>query len=86
MKPDFQDGISPDVLAKIRRLKNEVEGMETKSLYCPYCNHRAFVVFQDARGHIQTRCKKCGQEAIFNVVFRISNNCYCSSHPSCYTS
>ncbi len=85
MKPDFPDGISPDVLAKIRRLKNEVEGMETKNLYCPYCNHRAFVVYQDARGHVQTRCKKCGQEAIFNVVFRISNSHYYSPHSSYYT-
>ena len=85
MKPDFRDSVSPDVLAKIKRLKNEVEGMETKNLNCPYCNHRAFVVYEDARGHLQSKCKKCGQEAIFNVVFRISNNRYYSMEKNKYS-
>ena len=41
MKLDFSNGVPPDVLDRIKRVKREVDGLESRSLYCPYCNHQS---------------------------------------------
>lgn len=51
MKPDFSNGVPPEVLRRIRGEQDEVKGMESKSYFCPYCNHKTVVVYQDAHGH-----------------------------------
>ena len=76
MKPDFSNGVPPEVLRRIRGEQDEVKGMESKSYFCPYCNHKTVVVYQDAHGHIQPQCKRCGKEAIYNVSFRIAGTYY----------
>lgn len=35
---------------------------------CPYCRHNSIIVFEDTRGHVQTKCKACGRETVFNVL------------------
>lgn len=64
--------VTPDVLARIRRDRSEVEGMETKTVFCPHCQHKTLVIYEDASGHVQCRCKKCGQEAVYHLSFRIA--------------
>ena len=33
-----------------------------------YCRHNSIIVFEDTRGHVQTKCKACGRETVFNVL------------------
>ena len=30
--------------------------------------HLSIIVFEDTRGHVQTKCKACGRETVFNVL------------------
>jgi hypothetical protein len=45
MKLDFSNGVPPDVLDRIKRVKKEVDGLESRSLYCPYCNHQSLIIY-----------------------------------------
>lgn len=33
-----------------------------------YCQHNSIVVYEDTRGHIETKCKKCGKVTVFDVL------------------
>ena len=35
---------------------------------CPYCKHNAIVVYEDTRGHVESKCKKCGRITVFDVM------------------
>lgn len=35
---------------------------------CPYCQHNSIVVYEDTRGHVETKCKKCGKITVFDVL------------------
>lgn len=59
---------TPQMLAKIRKAELDVVGHGQRNIVCPYCRRRAIVAFDDARGHIQTRCKNCGREVILDLV------------------
>ncbi len=63
-------GLSEDVLARIRRHAEGTEGLATKVMKCHYCEHKAITVYEDSRGHVRAKCKKCGMEGIYNVVLR----------------
>ena len=76
MKPDLSKGQVPkEILVKIRRNTAGTDGLRTRSLRCPYCNHRSIIVFEDSIGHVQAKCTKCGKESIYNVKFRTAG-CY----------
>ncbi len=38
-----------------------------RELRCPHCRHLTLVVYADSRGHIQTKCKACKQEILFDL-------------------
>ena len=59
---------TPQMLAKIRKAELDVVGHNQRNIMCPYCRRRAIVVFDDASGHIQTRCKHCEKEVIIDLV------------------
>ncbi len=59
---------SPEVMAKVIRARKAIASQQRRIIKCPYCKRNAIVVFQDARGHIQTKCKHCGQEVVFDVL------------------
>ena len=67
---DLANGLSEEVLEKIRRHASGTEGQKTRMIKCHYCAHKAVKVFEDSRGHIETKCKKCGEIAVYNVVLR----------------
>ena len=76
MKLDLSKGQVPkEILIKIRRNTVGTDGLRTRSLRCPYCNHRSIIVFEDSVGHVQTKCTKCGRESIYNVKLR-TTGCY----------
>lgn len=59
---------TPDMMDKIRQAEAAVAGHGCRSMKCPYCHHRSIIVFDDARGHIQSKCKVCGRETVFDLV------------------
>ena len=70
MKLDLRNGLSENVLAKVRKHSAGTENLRKRTLVCHFCEHKAIVVFENSRGHVQTKCKKCNRESIYNVVFR----------------
>jgi len=66
----LSNGLSEEVLAKVRKHTSGTEGQKTRMMRCHYCEHKAVKVFEDAKGHIETKCKKCGEIAVYNVVLR----------------
>ncbi len=59
---------SPEMQAKIRRAVEAVRNQPRRVIKCPYCSHSGLIVFADATGHVQTKCKLCDREVILDVV------------------
>lgn len=59
---------SPEMQIKIQRAVNAVRNQSQRAIKCPYCRHNGIIVFDDTRGHVQTKCKLCGRETIVDVV------------------
>ena len=38
-----------------------------RELRCPHCRHLILIASADARGHIQTKCKACKREILFDL-------------------
>lgn len=58
---------TPEVLALIKRSEQDTVEISFRNVLCPYCHHRALVVYDDATGHVQAKCKVCGSETIFDL-------------------
>ena len=59
---------SPEMLAKIRKAQNAVEGQTVKELRCPYCGHRMADTFVGSQGYVKEKCTKCGKECVVDLV------------------
>ena len=59
---------SLEMQEKIKRARRAIVSQKTRMVKCPYCQHNAIAVFEDTRGHVQAKCKRCGQETVFNVL------------------
>ncbi len=70
MRYDFSKGLPEPVLAKIRRHSEGTDKLNTRALECHYCQHKSIIVFEDSTGHVQTKCKNCGRESVYNVSLR----------------
>jgi DNA-directed RNA polymerase subunit RPC12/RpoP len=70
MKLDLTEGLSENVLAKVRKHSEGTENQKTRTIICHYCGHKTIVVFEDSRGHVRAKCKKCNKESVYNVVLR----------------
>lgn len=68
MEQNVQRVLSDEVLQRIRKHEDGIAGLRKRALRCHYCGHKEVEVFEDARGHVKAKCKKCGREAIYNVV------------------
>lgn len=53
---------------KIIRARIAVASQQRRYILCPYCKHKSIAVFEDTRGHVQTKCKNCGSEVVFDVL------------------
>ena len=54
-----------DVMLKLCRAQTAIASQKAQILKCPYCGRSTLIVFEDTCGHIQTKCKGCGQEIVF---------------------
>lgn len=59
---------SAEMQMKIARAREAVACQEPCYLRCPYCRHNALAVYGDTRGHVETKCKKCGNVTVFDVL------------------
>lgn len=59
---------SPELMMKVRRARAAVASQKQRKIRCPYFHHNTIVVFEDTRGHVQSKCKLCGNETVFDVL------------------
>ena len=59
---------SPELMMKVRRARAAVASQKQRKIRCPYCHHNTIVVFEETRGHVQSKCKLCGNETVFDVL------------------
>lgn len=59
---------SPEMIEKIICARNAIASQKERMLKCPYCRHNALTVYEDTRGHVEVKCKKCGKITVFNVL------------------
>ena len=52
---------TPELIEKIRRARVAISQQKPRYLKCPYCQHNAIAVYEDTRGHVESKCKKCGR-------------------------
>lgn len=53
---------------KIIRARKAIAQQKPRYLRCPYCQHNALAVYEDTRCHVETKCKKCGEITVFDVL------------------
>lgn len=47
---------SAEMQIKIIRAKDAIASQKPRIVRCPYCRHNSIIVFEDTRGHVQTKC------------------------------
>ncbi len=59
----------PDELRlRIIKARQDISSQNRRFLYCPYCRHKMLAVFEDTRGHVETKCIRCGRTTAYNVL------------------
>ena len=66
----MRTGLPEEMIAHIRRHKAGADNLRPRAIGCHYCKHKAVIIYGDSNGHIQTKCKKCGKESIYNLALR----------------
>ncbi len=59
---------SMEMQQKILRARRAIAEQKPRFIKCPYCQHNSIVVYEDTRGHVETKCKKCGNVTVFDVL------------------
>ena len=59
---------SAEMQMKIIRARKAIAQQKPRYLRCPYCQHNALAVYEDTRGHVETKCKKCGEITVVDVL------------------
>jgi phage FluMu protein Com len=70
MKYDVLNDLPESVLEKIRRHSLGAENLKSKNVGCHFCEHKTIEVYEDSRGYIKAKCKRCRAEAIYNIALR----------------
>ena len=73
MKTDLFNGLQEEILAKIQKHSAGTDNLESRAIGCHYCRHKTIIVYENSRGHINAKCKKCQRAAIYNVSLCKSN-------------
>lgn len=59
---------SVEVQNKIIHARQAIAEQRSRAVKCPYCHRNTIIVFDNTRGHVQAKCKACGQETVFDTV------------------
>jgi DNA-directed RNA polymerase subunit RPC12/RpoP len=57
-----------ELSAKIRQARRAVTDRKSRYLLCPYCSHKVVQIFDDACGHLEAKCSKCGRRTVFDLI------------------
>ena len=71
IRNESTDGLFQAILSlldKIIRAREAIAAQKPRYIKCPYCQHNSIVVYEDTRGHVETKCKKCGKVTVFDVL------------------
>jgi len=68
--------MTAEKLEKIRKHAAGTENLSFNVKDCHYCGHKSILIYEDARGHVQAKCKICGEESLYNVLLRRSRSFY----------
>ncbi len=59
---------SSDMMVKIIAAVNAVSNQKERKVRCPVCKHNTIIVYDDTRGHVKTKCKRCNNEVVIDVL------------------
>lgn len=68
MNKCYVQPLSDEMMYKVLSAIEAVASQRQRVIRCPYCRHSAIIVFEDARGHIQTKCNRCKRDVVIDVV------------------
>ena len=59
---------SAEMQMKIQMARHAISSQKMRMVKCPYCHHNSIAVFEDTRGHLETKCAKCGKVVLVDLV------------------
>jgi len=59
---------TPELIEIIRRARVAISQQKPRGLKCLDCQHNVIAVYEDTRGHVESKCKKCGRITVFAVL------------------
>lgn len=68
MKSKYISEPSEETQAKIRKAIDAIADQKSKTIKCPYCQRKVMHIFEDTTGHVKTKCTRCGQVLVINVL------------------
>ena len=54
--------LTPEVAEKIRKSREEVKKLKSRTLRCPVCGFRLEEIYELTSGYVQVKCRKCKLE------------------------
>lgn len=68
MNRTYTEPLSDEMMSLVLSAVNAVRSQKQRVVRCPYCKHSAIIVFEDTRGHVQTKCNRCKRNVVLNVL------------------
>ena len=59
--------IPEDLSAKLDEALEAIRGQKKRFIKCPFCQRNTIAVFDDARGHVEAKCPRCGRISVFDT-------------------
>ena len=60
--------LTPEVAEKIRKSREEVKKLKSRTLRCPVCGFRLEEIYELTSGYVQVKCRKCKLEEPLNLA------------------
>lgn len=59
--------LSPQRFLKILHTEKAVANKAKRVIQCPYCDWKSIYVYEDASGHVRSKCRNCGKEVVVRL-------------------
>ena len=61
--------LTPEVAENIRKSREEVKKLKSRTLRCPVCGFRLEEIYELTSGYVQVKCRKCKLEEPLNLAY-----------------
>ncbi len=61
--------LTPEAAEKIRKSREEVKKLKSRTLRCPVCGFRLEEIYELTSGYVQVKCRKCKLEEPLNLAY-----------------